>query len=344
VVLALAAVVCGGCGSTGETEPAPLATQSSGPIAFLRAHGTEDPATGFSPSHELVIVDSDGGNERIVRTPGYDVESFSWSPDGRRLVFAAFPPADHRPVLYVANADGSGLRKLMQTPDHSPFPVWSPRGDMIAFDNHDDGYHAIWVINADGSGALRLTPGFRFSNPTWSPDGTRIAYEHLDEPGGYVMNADGSEKKRLTELTVGEWTRAGLTYRADGGIGFLKPDGTGRVAVEVGPEWKDYHFSPDGRTVALSGPIKPGGDFELGLARISGGGVLRLTDNDREDLGASWSPDGKSLVFAALAVAASDEDAEPPGDIYVINADGSGERNLTNSAEDESAPAWAPTR
>lgn len=343
--IALSTVPCFGCGSSGVSEPKPLATGSTAPIAFLRNRGPED-----GPRRELVIVDPEGTNERTVRLPpGSDVESFSWSPDGRQVVFAAFPPADYRPVLSVANADGRGLRELKQTPDHSPNPVWSPRGDTIAFDNHDDGYHAIWVINADGDNPRRLTPGYAFTNPVWSPDGTKIAYGTVPDRAVrgwvYVMNADGSGKRRFTGLDTGEWTAAGLTYRTPGGIGFVNPDGSGgRLVIEVGDEWQEYRFSRDGRTVALWGPVAPGGDWELAFADVSGGGVQRLTDNDRHDLAPSLAADGKSLAFAAYPGPESDEGPVPPADIYVINADGSGERNLTNSPEDESAPAWAPRR
>jgi len=144
--MVMTTVACGGPGSSGNRDSAPLVTRSSAPIAFLRAHGTKvDPKTGAEPPRELVVIDSDGSNERTVRTPrGYDVESLSWSPDGRQLVFAARPPEDWRLTLYIANADGSGLRELRRTPDYLPLPVWSPRGDKIAWDNHNDGYHEIW--------------------------------------------------------------------------------------------------------------------------------------------------------------------------------------------------------
>jgi TolB protein len=149
-------------GLTQERKPEPLATPSSAQIAFLRNLGAES-----EPRRRIVILAIPGRRERTVRLPsGYDVESFSWSPNGRRLVFAAFP-RDGRPWLYVVNADGTGLRKLRRTPDHSPFPVWSPRGNKIAWDNHADGSHAIWVMKTDGSGARRLTPVGRFSNHTW---------------------------------------------------------------------------------------------------------------------------------------------------------------------------------
>ena len=90
------------------------------------------------------------------------------------------------------------------------------------------------------------------------------------------------------------------------------------------------------------GPITPGGDWELAVASVGGGELRRLTENDRHDLNPSLSSDGKSLAFEAYPAPASGEDSVPPGDIYVINADGSGERNLISTPESESSPAWAP--
>jgi TolB protein len=361
LLIVLTTVACGGSGSSGTRDSAPLATRSSAPIAFLRAQGTKvyDPSTGYEPPHELVVVGSDGRNERIVRTPrGYDVESFSWSPEGRQLVLAASPPEDYRLTLFVANADGSGVRELRRTPDHLALPVWSPRGDKIAWDNHDDGYHEIWVMNADGSDARKLRPDF--SDPVWSPDGRMIAYSDIRWAGGawiYVMNADGSASKRviraesLHPLTTSnpaggnpQWSTADQIGFYDGkDIWLVKPDGSGRRrAIEdetqsAGP----FRFSSDGRMIAFESKTDRG--FELFVSDISGGRARRLTDNHREDLGPSFSPDGKSLAFEARWPP-KDEDSEPPGDIYVINADGSGERNLTDSSVDESSPAWAPER
>ena len=60
------------------------------------------------------------------------------------------------------------------------------------------------------------------------------------------------------------------------------------------------------------------------------------------ELGPSWSPDGNSLAFARYNPRGPGYEDDEPTDIYVMNADGSGERNLTNSPADEFAPAWAP--
>lgn len=337
LAIALAAVACGGCRTTGSGDSG-VATHGSAPIAFLRDSGTEQSKT------KLVIVDPDGSNERTVPVPrSFSVETFSWSPDGRRLVLAAYPPTG-RPIIFVVNADGSGLRAIRRVPDVGSIPTWSPRGDTIAFDNQDDGYHAIWVIAPDGSGARRLTPGHKFSYPVWSPDGQKIAYRVFNAgPRGwtYVMNADGSGKRRLTRLTTGAWRRAGLSYWAREGIGFVKPDGSpGALVFDFSNAWQTAELSRDGGAVALTRPILPRGDWELALATRNG--VRRLTDNDREDIHPSFAPDGKSLVFEGFRTSARGESSAPAGDIYVINANGSGERNLTKSAMSESYPSWAP--
>ena len=321
VPIAFSAVACGG---TSDRE-SDLATSTSAPIAFLRDFGSDE----VGRRNKLVIVNPDGSNERTVQLPpGYNVEDFSWSLDGRRLVFPAHPPGDYswRPFLSVVNADGSGLRKLMRLRDYFSDPVWSPRGDKIAFDMHDDGYHEVWVINQDGSGARRLTPG-GFSYPVWSPDGTKIAYSPYGGRGSgphWVVNVDGSGRKRLSPGARPDWLER-------------KPP------IKVGKEWEGDVYGPDERTVALNGRILPGGDWELGIFLIGKGNVQRLTDNDREDVGASFSPDSKSLAFCGYQPPAGADDPTPPGDIYLINADGSGERKLTHSAADECFPDWAPS-
>ncbi len=208
-------------------------------------------------------------------------------------------------------------------------------------------------MKPDGSGARKLTPGYDFFPSDWSPDGGKIMYQGLvsSNEGVYLMNPDGSGKRKVTRISSdldggsrggGEWTPLGIAYWDAGGIGFVKPDGRrGKIEVQVGDEWQRVGFSPDGRTVALEGPIVPIGDWEIALARIGEGEVRRLTDNDRQDSFPAFSPDGKSLAFEVVPIVKGV--ISPQRDIYLINADGSGERNLTDSSDaDESSPAWAP--
>ncbi len=68
----------------------------------------------------------------------------AWSPDGRRIAF------DAHDVIYVVNADGSGLRRLAQ---NATFDSWSPDGRKLIIGR----LNGLWVMNADGSGQRNLT-------------------------------------------------------------------------------------------------------------------------------------------------------------------------------------------
>ena len=76
----------------------------------------------------------------------------------------------------------------------------------IAFRSESEGNPEIYVMNADGTGQMRLTNSPTWdAGPSWSPDGTRIAFESQRDGGYriYVMNADGTSQTRLTGETTG---------------------------------------------------------------------------------------------------------------------------------------------
>ena len=331
----LSAFVSDASGSrrSGESE---LAAKSAGRIAFVRG------------TRELVVVDSNGRNRRsVVRMPrGYEISVFSWAPSGRRLAVSATTPG-FKERLYVVGANGQGLRRLAQWEDFGAIPVWSPRGTKIAFDKHDDGEHSIWVINVDGSGARRLTRPSSLRGPSWSPDGRRIA---LAGPGGvYVMRANGRQRRLVIrtnlEGTAPVWSPANkIAFYVGHDLWIANPDGTRRtLAIKDGTETYSpggLEFSRDGRKVAFSAHFGVG-NGELLIGDVSTWRVRRLTDNNVEDYGPSWSPDGAFLAFGRYRAGRGGA-ASGPGDIYVLNADGSGERNLTRGPADEYFPAWAP--
>ena len=334
VSIASSAVACGACSGSSDRESEPPAPRSA--IAFVRGEG-----------EELVVVDPDGGNERVLveGTPGRQLAGFervfSWSPNGRQLLYSVEAPVDTGDTddyyvdVYVVDADGSDRRKLRRA-NISTDLVWSPRGDAVLIgDIHVAGFRELVLVNADGSGARTIRVSDDIQNVAWSPDGKKIAYDTADADSVYVMNADGSAPKRLTDGFLPEWTPGGqIMFRFALETWLVNPDGSGlRSAGRVGLLWEGGELAPNGRTIAwwkdFGGP-----DDELALGDIGGGPLKKLTDNEMEDYGPSWSPDGKSLVFVRYR--------EGPEDIWVINADGTGERNLTHSAEREFDPAWAP--
>jgi len=111
----------------------------------------------------------------------------AWSPDGMKL---ALSRAD---TIYVVNADGSNVRPLFALGPGSwaEYPAWSPDGTKLAFDRNDGG--CIYVMNADGSGAVCRGLGI---SPAWSPDGSQLAFARSGDI--WLMNPDGSNATNLT--------------------------------------------------------------------------------------------------------------------------------------------------
>jgi Tol biopolymer transport system component len=107
-----------------------------------------------------------------------NISSVDWSPDDTRLVFAG---ADEKGLqqVHVVNIDGTGFTRLTKGPQENMNPLWSPRGDLIAYVEFVKGSQSshIWVMDpAGGNRRMLTTEEATHTNPSWSPDGTRLVY------------------------------------------------------------------------------------------------------------------------------------------------------------------------
>ena len=217
----------------------------------------------------------------------------------------------------------------------SASPVRLPEGlpgGEIAFRRFDEEQRqaALFVMSTDGTGARPVTepgPDEVDNLPDWSPDGTRIAFERIF-PGKpnevFVVNADGSD-----------------AHPVDPGC----PDARPRASIceETAPDW-----SADGRRLLFGWPYgEVTGDvidvFAVGIMDADGGDAQQLTNlatpTTYEDFGPVGSPDGTRVAFLRWNKSAEPVDATA---VFVMNADGTGQRRITPwglAAEDI---AWAP--
>jgi Tol biopolymer transport system component len=242
------------------------------------------------------------------------------SPAGRLVV-------THEDDLYVVEADGSGRRPLVEAPGTQFDADWSPDGTRVAYRDARKGLSVddeIYVARVDGSGGANLTrnPAGDWS-PAWSPDGESIAFasDREGELRIFVMAADGSGVRRVTEI------------------------------------WGEYPaWSPDGEHLAFAsyaGGTGPTGDpnYDLFVVNADGSGLRRLTESPAYDMYPTWSPDGRRIAFESTR--ATPAGFEPPArdfersadfDVFVVDADGSGEPvNLTRDLDRlQKFPDWSP--
>ena len=122
---------------------------------------------------DIYLQDLGGGARRLTDSPAIDT-SPSFSPDGSRIVFNS--DRGGSPQLYVMNRDGSGVKRISYGQGRYGTPVWSPRGDLIAFTLLKEGFFHIGVMTPEGADERLLTRSYQEEGPTWAPNGRTILF------------------------------------------------------------------------------------------------------------------------------------------------------------------------
>ena len=89
-------------------------------------------------------------------------------------------------------SDGSGVKRITFGKGIYGTPVWSPRGDLIAFTKMHKGRFFIGVMRIDGSGERLLTENYYQEAPSWSPNGRVLVFYRETKAGskgeGFLQN------------------------------------------------------------------------------------------------------------------------------------------------------------
>jgi TolB protein len=141
---------------------------------------------------DIFYSDLTTGERRVVASYGGSNFSPAASPDGSKV--AMILSKDGRPDVYVANANGSNLKRLTTGVEDSS-PCWSPDGQWICFATKINSRRLLAKVPADGGAVqvIRTTGAPNPTEPDWSPDGKWIAFtSQTSEFDICVVPADGS--------------------------------------------------------------------------------------------------------------------------------------------------------
>lgn len=228
------------------------------------------------------------------------------NPDfSKGYVWAIYPEYD----IFTATADGKKIKPLAPAPGYDAEATVSPDGKKIIFTSMRDGDLDLYIMDKNGKNIKRLTTELGYDGGAFfSPDSKQIVYRsfhpkteaeiarykdrlanNLIEPTVFeiwVMNADGSNKRQVTNLKTASFAP---------------------------------YFTPDGKSIIFctnyfaTDPRKR--NFDLALINVDGTGLERVTFNESFDGFPMFSPDGKKLVFA------SNRNSAQTGDTNVFIAD-----------------------
>ena len=257
----------------------------------------------------------------LIVTAALLIAAAQTRPSATAPVEAAFPGSNGKiafamanllePRVGTINPDGSDFKLLSQNlATNTANPKWLPDGTKLVFhaivntanDNWD-----VFSMNADGSDLKNLTnsPRREFV-PAWSPFGNEIVFM-TDAPDGkqelWIMDAGGANPRQLT---------GGEEFSAFGSPAW-SPDGS-KIIVDGFADGRDI-FVVD----AVSGAVD----------NLTNTGILSF------EAEAQWSPDGQKIVYWR-------QTASDGGDIWVMNANGSGAHAVWALPGSQYEPAWSP--
>lgn len=259
----------------------------------------------------IFVRDADGQERQV--TSGKTINTQPSLAANGRLAYVSM--VDGRPVVFLEFGLGEKARRLTSDAGRAETsPSWSPDGRQLAFYSLDlgNGSSEMRIVELESRREVSVPApgkGLGPSRPEWSADGSRLVFLGANDQGRshiWAVQHDGSQLRNLSES---------MSKR--------------------GGAWPS--LSPDGSRVVWSADMR--GRLALIVTRLDDGQSTELASGaEGGHESTRWSPDGTRLVTASrrgTPMAARN-------DIFVMNADGSAARNLSNHPGEDFDPRWTP--
>jgi eukaryotic-like serine/threonine-protein kinase len=269
------------------------------------------------------VIPTSGGQARQITDFGSHP---AWSPDCKQIAFQANPLADlgayarnalPPSTLWIVGAQGGEPKQLTQIgdpPGGHGAPSFSPDGKRIVFEVDNYLSASVWTISTGGDDAKRITQeGKRGAyEPIYAPDGKSILYTFGDVIQAHI-NSDTGEP-------IGDPSQIAGILGAFSGV-------------------RRVSFSANGEKMAYGALLRRESLSSVHLSTSSSkadGAPVPLVQKNAGYNHPTFSPDGKRIAYSLCNIGGTG------CDIWVINADGSNEIQLTTNESNELTPSWFP--
>jgi TolB protein len=294
-----------------------LYDNASGSLLFARRYGGKEELLRLV-AHQL----SDDLVRHYTGRPGVSMTRIAFSSkhgDGKEI--------------YLMDYDGRRIRRITTTGTINISPVWSPRGDELAYVSWRGKQPGIYVMDSQGKlGNLPTIGGELSAAPDWSPDGRKLVYSS-DIDGNtelYIIDRASGRNSRLTRSPAIDTAPA---YSPNGREIAFTSDRSGSPQIYVMDaeglnvrriSWSGSYndsaaWSPNGDLLAYASRID--GRFDIVVLDVASDRLKRLTWGEGNNENPRWSPDGRHIVFSSNRAGTYD--------IYTMRSDGSDVRRLT---------------
>jgi len=307
----------------------------------------------------IYLIEATGENPRRISDSGFNP---AWSPDGKDLVVSLdrFTDPQSRSLipssLWIINVETGAKRQLFA--GDAVQPNWSPNGKRIAFWalHAGSGRRDIWTITTNGDAPVQITNDEALDwNPVWSPDG-KFLYFASNRSGSmnfWRVPIDQTSGKILGEIepvTTPSTYSQHLNFSNNGNqliyvqksesVNLFQRDWDA-VQEKIGNEEKSitqgsrFISAPDLSTDGTMFVYSSQGEKQEDLFLLGKDGTTRqLTNDSFNDRSPQWSPDGNLIAFYS--------DRSGRFEIWIVNADGSGLRQITyTSGQPIFFPIWS---